>query len=90
MKVLEPNKLEFRIASTIGILKKCPFCGSDPVMFSQQNEETHIYCVVIGCTNQKGCFASLQSNDMDRGIAQGKATERWNRRVAWIEDNVDL
>ena len=80
MQDLAPDSFELKVAGTIGIIPKCPFCGKWPNMFTRFNPGTEIYGARIIC-DAVSCGATLQANSKDRSDAQQRAITKWSKRV---------
>jgi hypothetical protein len=85
VKLVEPTAEDLHIAAHVGVLKQCPFCGQDPLVFTHVNEnpefsDVPIYRGTVSCTRTK-CMATVGYNDRDKTVARAKAIEAWQRRV---------
>ena len=78
MKRLDPDDFELKVAGTIGILSKCPFCGRYPIITSTLNEDTGIYGALIIC-DAVHCGCTLHANSHSREESRKRAIEKWNR-----------
>ncbi len=83
--MLEPTADDLYIAGHTGVLKRCPFCGSDPIVHTYVNEKPEfypepIYRSLVSCTTTK-CMASVGYNDRSKDVARERAIERWQKRV---------
>jgi hypothetical protein len=66
---VEPNALELKIAGCRGLLKPCPFCGSEPMLYSDENESTGIWGARVECMDFQ-CMGSVFANSMNREKSQ--------------------
>lgn len=77
---LAPDDEELLIAATRGIISPCPFCGSDPLLFTQQNTTTGLFVARVFCLDVH-CGAALTCCMRERSAAQQGARTAWNRRI---------
>lgn len=76
----EPDEHEMKYAMYRGLLPACPFCGSDPLLLSWQNENTKIWRVIVSCSNDIRCGCQIGSNSLDKAEARERAIKHWKRR----------
>lgn len=79
---IEPDETDLYIAAHI-VLKPCPFCGRDPLVFNKVNHRpefgtTPVYRSIVACT---GCDADVGYNATTKEEARTKAIERWQTRT---------
>lgn len=79
------TQLEFRISTTRGLLKACPFCGGDrPLMTSNVNHETRSGAIVqsrISCSETRWGGLVLVNSKESLDAAQQSAMEQWELRA---------
>lgn len=85
IKNLDPDDLELQIATYMGVIPPCPFCGGNAVLTSSVNEEPSfgdrpVYQARISCTNYN-CWGSVLQNMHSRDEAQKAAMAQWSRRT---------
>lgn len=78
---LTPLKEDLHLASHIGVLKPCPFCGNNqPMSYGRINKLTRIIGYVIICGNEK-CLASIHSTYGRTQLeCRNDAVKKWNGR----------
>lgn len=76
---LKPDDEELLIAVTRGLLSLCPFCGGDPLLFTEQNTKTGLFVARVFCADFR-CGAAITCCMADRFAAQKGARKSWNRR----------
>ena len=82
---LDPDALELQIATYMGIIPPCPFCGGNAVLSCSVNEQPlfghgPVYQARISCTNYD-CWGSVLQNEHTRDAAQKAVMAQWARRT---------
>lgn len=80
---LDPDDFELLVAMKQGVLPRCPFCGSHPMLSTAVNPEAPgdrvLYQGKVQCADYR-CFASIIHNDLTREAAQQGAIATWSKR----------
>lgn len=73
---LEPDARELEIAATIS-LAACPFCGAQPIAWTEINDDTGLHIGKVACTD---CHGGIHFCMPERIAAREGAIANWNKR----------
>jgi len=85
LQQIEPDDFDIFVAGHVGVLKRCPFCGSDPLVHNSVRTEgtfsgKPVYRSTVSCV-RTDCMASVGYNADNKEDARKGAIDRWSRRV---------
>ena len=77
LRRLQPDERELKIAATIS-LEPCPFCGAQPIAWTEVNDSTGFHVGKVACTD---CHGGIDFCMPTREDAREGAIKCWNKRA---------